>query len=196
VVVSKAKTQRKFTFTVPSQTGHLNEAIEMKTFQNGNCVADLKTENSMENMHYASFAWRLLAFLIDAVILTLINYVLDLVLAIAMTSVCLISSMKDHTAQTLRPYLSYCFGMLVEWLYFATMESSPWQASFGKKACGLTVTDTDGKRLSFGRASGRYWATYISTLTCMAGWFMAAFTARNQALHDIIAKTVVLRKQN
>lgn len=83
---------------------------------------------------------------------------------------------------------------ILQWLYYSLTESSSWQATLGKKALGLTVTDLDGRRISFGRATGRYFAKYLSTLILCIGWLMAGFTEKKQALHDLIAGTLVLRK--
>ena len=95
--------------------------------------------------------------------------------------------------------VGYFFAMLIflglEWLYFAGMESSERQATFGKAAVSLRVTDLDGGRLSFGHATGRFFAKIVSGLIPFAiGYIMAGFTAKKQALHDIIAGTLVLRK--
>jgi len=80
------------------------------------------------------------------------------------------------------------------WLYFALMESSAWQATVGKRVLGLYVTDLQGRRISFGRASGRYFAKIISNFTLLIGYVMAGFTAKKQALHDMIAGCLVLKK--
>ena len=82
---------------------------------------------------------------------------------------------------------------LASWLYFATFESSPWQATPGKKVLGLRVTDLEGRRLSFVRASGRYFGKIISSLLFGIGFFMAGFTEKKQALHDMLAGCLVLR---
>jgi uncharacterized RDD family membrane protein YckC len=58
----------------------------------------------------------------------------------------------------------------------------------------LTVTDLEGRRIGFGRATGRYFAKILSSLTLFIGYMMAGFTEKKQALHDIIAGTLVLRK--
>jgi uncharacterized RDD family membrane protein YckC len=85
--------------------------------------------------------------------------------------------------------------MLLQWLYFAGMESSPRQATFGKSIMSLRVTNTEGQRISFGHATGRFFAKIVSGMVPLAiGYIMAAFTARKQALHDLIAGTLVLRK--
>ena len=80
------------------------------------------------------------------------------------------------------------------WLYFALMESSSKQATLGKMMIGVIVTDTDGNRISFGRASGRFFGKIVSWITLLIGYRMAAFTKRKQALHDIMAGCLVIRK--
>jgi len=86
-------------------------------------------------------------------------------------------------------------GLLIGWLYFAILESSPWQATLGKKALGLVVTDQLGQRIGFGRATGRYFAKILSALILLIGFIMVAFTERKQGLHDLIAGTFVVRGQ-
>jgi uncharacterized RDD family membrane protein YckC len=80
----------------------------------------------------------------------------------------------------------------VQWLYTAVMNSSPRQATLGKMALGLVVTDEDGKRISFLRASGRFLASLLSQLTLGIGYLMVIWTRRKQALHDKVARTVVV----
>jgi uncharacterized RDD family membrane protein YckC len=58
-------------------------------------------------------------------------------------------------------------------------------------ALGLVVTDLDGQRISFGKASGRHFGKIISSLILCIGFIMAGFTERKQALHDIMAGTLV-----
>ncbi|MDD3287535.1 MAG: RDD family protein [Alphaproteobacteria bacterium] len=90
---------------------------------------------------------------------------------------------------------SMAFKMtLISWLYFSLMESSRWQATFGKRLFGIYVTTEEGGRISFKRATARYFSKYISAFIFFVGFIMAAFTAKRQALHDIIAETLVLRR--
>jgi len=81
-----------------------------------------------------------------------------------------------------------------EWLYFALLESSSWQGTLGKKALGLAVVNADGTRLTFGRASGRYLAKIVSSLTFCIGYMMAGWTSQKRALHDMIAETLVVKR--
>jgi uncharacterized RDD family membrane protein YckC len=74
------------------------------------------------------------------------------------------------------------------------MESSSLQATLGKMTIGIFVTDLNGSRISFGRATGRHFAKIVSTLVFFLGYLMAGFTQRKQALHDVIAGCLVMRK--
>ena len=78
------------------------------------------------------------------------------------------------------------------WLYFAIMESSSRQATLGKLAFGIRVVDLDGDRVSFFRASARFFAKIFSALSLAVGFLMAAFTRRKQALHDMVASCLVV----
>src|SRR5690606_10177125 len=84
--------------------------------------------------------------------------------------------------------------MIVDWLYFASFESSTKQATPGKMALGIIVTDYEGERISFGKALGRKFAKILSTITLGIGYIMAAFTEQKQALHDMVAGTLVVQK--
>jgi len=86
-------------------------------------------------------------------------------------------------------------AVVAGWLYFASLESSSWQATIGKLAVGIVVTDMEGRRVTFGRATGRHFAKYFSYFTLMIGHVMAAFTERKQALHDMIASTLVVKRR-
>ena len=81
----------------------------------------------------------------------------------------------------------------ISWIYFAGLWSSPWQASLGQKICGLRIVDFSGERISFGRATGRFFATFLSLVFLCIGFVMIAWTSRRQGLHDLIAETYVLK---
>jgi len=82
---------------------------------------------------------------------------------------------------------------LILWLYFASFESSPWQATPGKKLFKIAVTDLNGQRITFARASGRYFASYLSQIF-LIGYLMVAFTRRKQGLHDMLAGCLAFRR--
>jgi uncharacterized RDD family membrane protein YckC len=86
-------------------------------------------------------------------------------------------------------------SVLLAWIYNAGMESSRHQGTLGKMALGLIVTDLQGRPIGFGVASGRYFAKIITGLIPLGiGYAMAGFTEKKQALHDMIASCLVLRR--
>ena len=83
---------------------------------------------------------------------------------------------------------------MMNWIYYAGMESSANQGTLGKMAVGIKVTDLNGERISFARATGRYFSKIISALIIAIGFIMVAFTSKKQGLHDMIAETLVIKK--
>jgi uncharacterized RDD family membrane protein YckC len=153
---------------------------------------------------YAGFWLRLVAYLIDGAISGLAFLVLLIPLFIltgAGSALGRIGSGEDISsdAATLLG-LGFLFGffgivLLVSWLYHALSESSSWQATPGKKMLNLKVTDLTGQPISFGRASGRFFAKIITgMIPLMIGYIIAGFTEKKQAVHDMIASCLVLRK--
>jgi uncharacterized RDD family membrane protein YckC len=151
-------------------------------------------------MKYAGFWRRFFAYLIDAILFWVV-FVVVIGGALGVTDLELSGTVGDSTGQMSRPatasedtQLLFQLGVLVlSWLYFALLESSPRQGTLGKMALGIKVTDLDGNRITFGRATGRFFAKIISGVILMIGYIMAAFTAKKQALHDIIASTLVIK---
>jgi len=83
----------------------------------------------------------------------------------------------------------------VNWLYFSLQESSERQATIGKMALGIVVTDMNGERIGFAKATGRYFAKILSAIILLIGFIMVAFTEKRQGLHDILAGTLVIFKR-
>jgi uncharacterized RDD family membrane protein YckC/energy-coupling factor transporter ATP-binding protein EcfA2 len=92
------------------------------------------------------------------------------------------------------PFLTILAIFPLDWLYQATMTSSRQRATLGKMAVGIVVTDMEGNRLSFRRATIRYLARTLSYVSLGSGFLMQPFTSRKQTLHDLIAKTLVMRR--
>lgn len=140
----------------------------------------------MENYLYAGFWKRLGAFLIDFCFLSF-TYIAVILLSLNIVNVSLVELKKFSGIFNL-------MGLIFNWLYYASMESSGCQATLGKMAWGLCVTDLDGRRISFGRASGRYFGKILSGLIICIGFLMIAFTRQKQALHDMMSGTLVVNK--
>jgi uncharacterized RDD family membrane protein YckC len=90
------------------------------------------------------------------------------------------------------PLLGLLLVPVAQWLYFALMESSAAQATLGKRAMGLKVCDSYGARIGFGRATARYFSKILSAMILSIGFFLAGWTARKQALHDLLAGCCVV----
>lgn len=152
---------------------------------------------------YAGFWLRFVAYIIDGFIVgagfIAIIVVLAMVTGIG-SAVSHIHSGEDIGQAVAVLGITFIFfavlmGILGGWLYFAMMESSAWQATLGKKALGLEVTDLTGRRISFARASGRHFGKIITNLIPLfIGYILAGFTEKKQAVHDMIAGCLVLKK--
>jgi Tfp pilus assembly major pilin PilA len=81
------------------------------------------------------------------------------------------------------------------WIYKAGLESSSVQATVGKLALGIKITSMSGRRIGFWHATGRLAAELLSVFTFWIGFLFAAFTKRRQALHDLIARTLVVERR-
>jgi uncharacterized RDD family membrane protein YckC len=83
---------------------------------------------------------------------------------------------------------------MITWIYYASFESSSWQATPGKRVLRLYVTDLLGRQITFSRATIHNIGRMISEMTFLVGYIPAGFTEKKQALHDIIARCLVLRR--
>ena len=92
------------------------------------------------------------------------------------------------------PGAQWITGIVVWWLYYPFFNSSALQGTPGKVYLGLAVTDEGGRRIGFRTAAIRELAEILSALMLGLGYFFNVFTDRRQALHDLIAGTLVLRR--
>lgn len=161
----------------------------------------------MSSSKYAGFWLRFVAFLIDSIVLQLLTWMLIIpllgVVGIgigASTDGFDFTSMSDGDAIAMITALMgavFAGGLIsiaINVLYFALMESSKHQATLGKMALGLKVTTTDGARIDLVKSIIRQVGKYVSGLILMIGYIMAAFTEKKQALHDMMASTLVVKK--
>jgi uncharacterized RDD family membrane protein YckC len=158
---------------------------------------------AVPRVEYAGFWLRFLALLIDNVVMGF-AFVLILIPLIFLTGLQGFIG-EFHPNEDLNDagifmlvsliFLVATATLLLTWLYHALMESSEWQATLGKKALGLVVTDMAGQRVSFGRSTGRHFGKIVTNLIpAFIGYIMAGFTEKKQALHDMLAGCLVLRR--
>jgi uncharacterized RDD family membrane protein YckC len=153
---------------------------------------------------YAGFWLRVVASFIDGLVMSLALGVLLVPLIFLTGFAANFEALAQHQGQP-DPALIGGFIMIilvfavisviVQWLYHAYLESGDKQATWGKQALGLYVTDLVGARVTFGRASGRFFGKMVTGMIPLGiGYVMAGFTERKQALHDMIASCLVLRR--
>jgi uncharacterized RDD family membrane protein YckC len=143
---------------------------------------------------FGGFWIRVVAYIIDAIVLTIATIPIALIFGISMMAGLDPTAVPDD-ATAGGNLLANLLSVVLGWLYYAMMESSAMQATLGKKALGMIVTDESGARISFARATGRYFAKILSALILLIGFIMVAFTERKQGLHDKLAGTLVVRGQ-
>ena len=129
-------------------------------------------------MKYAGFGDRLVAVIIDSILLWVVNAI--------------ITDISSGNIGSIT--LMYIVIVGINYGYFAGMESSARMSTIGKGAMGLKVCDMNGERISFGRATGRYFSKIISGMILLIGYLMVIWSDKKQALHDQIAGTLVIKK--
>lgn len=153
---------------------------------------------------YAGFWLRFVAYLIDDILLSIIGFVISLpfIGTIVFSGIALseMEKCEERTFFGIAGIVGVVFLLIVtitavSWLYFALMESSKQQATLGKLALGLKVTDMNGEKISFGRATGRFFGKIISGMIFMIGYILAGLTEKKQALHDMMASCLVIREK-
>ncbi len=138
---------------------------------------------------YAGFWRRLFADFIDQIILIFTSlFMTGFVLGAVNPT---FDSNNWTPAETVLGIFLYIF---IAAIYSPVMESSSLQATIGKRAAGIIVTDLDGNKISFGRAFARHISKFISYLTLGVGYLMVGSTKKGQTLHDQIAGCLVVKK--
>jgi uncharacterized RDD family membrane protein YckC len=142
---------------------------------------------------YGGFWRRFVAVIIDTLIIGAVLWVLGQFLPVFENASLHATGDFGLNADAQLTSLGTIIAIVGAWLYSALLESSARGATVGKIALGLRVTNLAGGRISFGQATGRYFAKFLSGLIIAIGYIMAAFTARKQALHDMLAGTLVVK---
>ena len=152
---------------------------------------------------YAGFWKRVAAYILDALVLWIPNMLLSSLFGAneaAETYLQAKLAAGSDPQLALQAFDTYLHALgpalmaqtMVTWLYFAACESSAWQGTLGKRALGIRVTNLTGGRITFMRATGRYFGKLLSAFILCFGFLMVAWTQRKQGLHDLLAQTLVL----
>lgn len=151
------------------------------------------TPVSTVGVGYGGFWIRVVAFIVDAIIVRAVAWPVSMILSLGGLGM---MGGFPHGAPGLHLFGGGVVLLLVifgSWLYEAFMLSSPYQATLGKMIFGMKVTDLYGNRISFARATGRHFAKWLSTMILFIGYIMVGLTERKQGLHDLLAGTLVQR---
>lgn len=152
-----------------------------------NCGFDLTGAVGSRRAEYAGFWLRFVASIIDGVAVGMVAWI------IFIPSIFGLADISYSGAASLF-FIYIALWLALPWLYYAIMESSSRQATLGKLVLGIVVTDDSGDRVSFARATGRYFGKFLSQIIFYIGYLMIAFTDKKQGLHDILASTLVVKK--
>jgi uncharacterized RDD family membrane protein YckC len=145
---------------------------------------------------YAGFWLRFAAVIIDGILLGVVGFVVNLAIGLERPMFAFRPGFPNPAFNLGMVLTGTALGIVIEWLYYALMESSKFQGTLGKMALGLIVTDLNGQPINFGRATGRNFGKIISRyFTLYIGFMMAGWTQQKQALHDMMAGCLVLRKR-
>lgn len=188
----------------------LKNVLSTGTIQLGVVFVLKAIANELDARNYAGFWRRFVAYMID-------GFILGVPMAFALVNPNLYKTVKGITIfgfkerrfDAIGPiswvlgshpsnYFKYVLILsilffIIHILYFGLCTSSKLQGTIGKRILGLKVVGVDGKRISLGRAIGRYFASVFSYFMCM-GFIMAVFTEKKQTLHDYMASTFVVKQ--
>jgi len=164
--------------------------------RNPSAVATAVAPREEAAMRYAGFWRRFAAWIMDMALVTVGVVPIAFLLIWVMDALHGDLRMKQSHGQYLAGLISVFSWVIGDWLYNAYQLSSPRQATYGKRCLSLRVTTSRGRRVSFVQASARHFAKFLSAFIGFTGFLIAIFTRRHQALHDIVADTVVVEDGN
>ena len=130
---------------------------------------------------YASIHDRVSAFLLDIVFVSGISFMMGIFLSLISIAAPIVGSFFFSRGRL------FFVNLLVLWIYFAGLESSKHQATFGKMIMGIKVANEKGRRIGFWQATKRFFFKLLS--------FGLGLNQRGQALHDRMAKCLVMKSQ-
>lgn len=170
----KLDIQANFCFKCGTKALHLTETAASVAVESTLDINPSSVDANQLEINYAGFWQRAVATFIDVVLWVVFS------LAVAFLPI-------DEEFYGV-------MGFIIAWMYYGLLDSSSWQGTIGKKVMNIAVCDLDGNRISFLRASTRYFLHILSYIILFFGYLMVVFTRRKQALHDMISGCVVVKK--
>lgn len=157
---------------------------EEKKVKSENQSKDVEEHKANIGGELAGFGDRFLAFVIDAVIVFILTFIIGSVIMgiyISMTGITDIDNISNI------PFIVFNF------LYYALFECTKFQATPGKMVMKLRLVNKDGERITFPKALLRYIAKMLSSIILGLG-FLSIFTdLKKRALHDRLSEVYVVK---
>ena len=186
----------------------LEELNPSRSGSSGTAASSAGKTSQSSSAEYAGFWFRFFAYLIDTLIIVAVSFLLSLVLEVILRlgfSMSLLTMWDRPSESTEADVFNFArllsqavvvfVNFMLQWLYFAFMESSGHRATVGKLACGIVVTDESGVPVTFAQATGRFFSKiFITSATLGIGYLMCVWTKQEQCLHDKIASCLVVKK--
>lgn len=163
----------------------------------------------MAEFNYAKFSRRLFAFCIDWIIVMLVLLVINSLLPGRFWDNLIASNHGDYLSSLMREGVSrasiskialvfygiywFIFYFLIALVYSVVMETTR-QATIGKMLFKLKVGNLNGEKATPTQVIVRDAGKALSFITIGIGFLMVGFTTKRQALHDLLAKTVIINK--
>ena len=149
-------------------------------------------------MQYGTVQQRILAFILDGMILLIVLGVIEAIGLPVFDDIGINEVVVDGSTEVQRQIQYSIPGIVITlalfWGYFVGFEVSKYEATPGKIAMALRVTDMEGRRVGVIRSTVRHFAKFLTIATLSIGFFIAIFTRKRQTLHDLIAGCVVISK--
>ncbi|MBK8285136.1 MAG: RDD family protein [Ahniella sp.] len=139
-------------------------------------------------LDYASFLTRFAAWFVDRILLIGLAFLSLVIVSLVAPLVGLDKSISDAIAGM----AILAAMLLLPCVYFIYFEQTASGATPGKRLLGIRVANLDGQRISLGASFARTLVAGISSMFYSIGHLVALFTERNQAVHDLLASTVVI----
>lgn len=166
-------------------------SAEWNPYQSPSIAADLAPAGFSpgDRVEYANYLPRVGAALLDGIFVTLITIIPAFLLGLFASA-----GVGGEAGVAIASLLGNLLGLVVGITYYVGLETSEKQGTWGKQILGIRVTDLEGRRLTFWRALGRYFAKILSGCSMGIGWLMPLFTEKRQTLHDMICGCLALKR--
>ena len=152
-------------------------------------MSETSTTDDILQLRYAGLLLRLIAGLADIGVIWLFAWLVSALLGLPF-----LAGTAEQLADTSRVHMLIAIVLFAAWLYMAGLEASGLQATLGMAVMGIYLADMTGERLGMGRATIRFWMRFLSLAPMGSGFLPILLTRRRQAVHDMFAGCVVLKR--